>query len=134
MGNDGIQLVIDKDASNKLLIEACGGVTRSIRRNEASGLAPLVSIEDSPRSRAFLHGLYAFLIQFDGRRPLTSEEDARLARGIARQLKMPPDKRSMGGVREFLGYGDAEKAGAFRRWCPAWRRRPSSLTSTTANA
>ena len=87
MGNDGIRLVIDKDASNKLLIEACGGVHRSIRRNEASGLAPLVALQDSPRSLAFLHGLYAFLIQFDGRRPLTSEEDARLARGIARQLK-----------------------------------------------
>ena len=115
----GFELVIDKDASNKLLIEACGGVHRSIRRNEASGLAPLVALQDSPRSLAFLHGLYAFLIQFDGRRPLTSEEDARLARGIARQLKMPPDKRSMGGVREFLGYGDAENgAGArFERYC-----------------
>ena len=44
MGNDGIRLVIDKDASNKLLIEACGGVHRSIRRNEASGLAPLVAL------------------------------------------------------------------------------------------
>ena len=32
---------------------------------------------------------------------------------------MPPDKRSMGGVREFLGYGDAENgAGArFERYC-----------------
>ena len=50
MGDDGVRLVIDKDASNKLLIEACGGVHRSIRRNEASGLAPLVALEDSPRS------------------------------------------------------------------------------------
>jgi type IV secretion system protein VirB4 len=119
MGNDGIRLVIDKDASNKLLIEACGGVHRAIRRNEPSGLAPLVALDDSPRSRAFLHGLYTFLIQFDGRRPLTSDEDARLARGIARQLKMPSDQRSMGGVREFLGYADAENGagGRFERYC-----------------
>lgn len=40
-------------------------------------------------------------------------------RGVARQLQMPPEKRSMGGVREFLGYGDAENgAGArFEKYC-----------------
>ena len=60
MGADGIRLIIDKDASNKLLIEACGGVHRPIKRNEASGLAPLVALDYSARNVAFLHGLYTF--------------------------------------------------------------------------
>jgi type IV secretion system protein VirB4 len=119
MGETGIRLVIDKDDANHLLIEAAGGSYRQLRRNEASGLAPLVAYQDTPRSRAFFHGLYTWLIGLDGRRPLTNDEDSRLARGVARQLRMPPEKRSMGGVREFLGYSDPENgAGArFERYC-----------------
>jgi type IV secretion system protein VirB4 len=119
MGDTGVRLVIDKDEGNKLLIEACGGTYRALRRNQPSGLAPLVALKDSPATRAFFHGLYSWLIQRDGRRPLTGDEDARLMRGVARQLQMPPEKRSMGGVREFLGYWDAENgAGArFEKYC-----------------
>jgi type IV secretion system protein VirB4 len=119
MGKLGIRLVIDKDHANKLMIEACGGTYSSLRRNRPSGLAPLVAFEDSPESRAFFHGLYTWLITRNGRRGLTNDEDGRLMRGIARQLQMPPEKRSMGGVREFLGYADREDgAGArFERYC-----------------
>jgi type IV secretion system protein VirB4 len=119
MGADGIRLVIDKDNANKLMVDACGGVYQSLRRNMPSGLAPLVAFEDGPRTRAFFHGLYTWLIQRDGRGNITQDEDARLMRGIARQLQMPPEKRSMGGVREFLGYTDRENgAGArFERYC-----------------
>ena len=119
MGDDGIRLIIDKDESNKLVVEACGGVHRPIKRNEASGLAPLVALAHTPRNAAFLHSLYSYLIMLDGRRPLTSDEDRRLARGITRQLKMPSERRSMSGVREFLGYEDAEHgAGArFEKYC-----------------
>ena len=119
MGENGIRLVIDKDEANRLLIEATGGTYRCLRRNEASGLAPLVACGDTPRNRSFFHSLYSWLIGLDGRRALTNDEDARLARGIARQLQMPPEKRSMGGVREFLGYADPENgAGArFERYC-----------------
>ena len=119
MGENGIRLVIDKDEANRLLIEAAGGIYRCLRRNEASGLAPLVAFDDTPRNRSFFHSLYTWLIGLDGRRALTNDEDARLARGIVRQLQMPPEKRSMGGVREFLGYADPENgAGArFERYC-----------------
>jgi type IV secretion system protein VirB4 len=119
MGADGIRLVIDKDNANQLMVEACGGTYRTLLRNQASGLAPLVAFEDSPRSRAFFHSLYTWLIVRDGRGSLAQDEDSRLMRGIARQLQMPPEKRSMGGVREFLGYADRTNgAGArFEKYC-----------------
>lgn len=119
MGADGIRLVIDKDEGNRLLIEQCGGTYNCMRRNQESGLAPLVAFPNTPASRAFFHGLYTWLILRDGRRTLTGLEDTRLMRGIARQLRMPPAKRSMWGVREFLGYSDPENgAGArFEKWC-----------------
>lgn len=119
MGVDGIRLVIDKDNANQLMVEACGGTYRTLRRNEASGLAPLVAFEDSPKSRAFFHSLFTWLICLDGQDKLTNDEDSRLMRGIARQLQMPPEKRSLGGVREFLGYTDRNGgAGArFERYC-----------------
>jgi type IV secretion system protein VirB4 len=119
MGDNGIRLVIDKDEANRLLIEAAGGTYRPLRRNEASGLAPLVAYEDTTRNRSFFHSLYTWLIGLDGRRGLTRDEDGRLMRGIVRQLQMPPEQRSMGGIREYLGYRDPESgAGArFERWC-----------------
>lgn len=118
VGADGIRLIIDKDDSNKLLVEANGGTHRRLRRNEPSGMAPLL-LSDSPRRRAFLHRLCTWAIERDGRGPITGDEDERLMRGIARQMKMPPKRRSMGGVREFLGYGSSQtNAGArFERFC-----------------
>lgn len=119
MGAEGIRLVIDKDNANRLMVEASGGTYRSLLRNVASGLAPLVAFSDTPRSRAFFHSLYTWLIMRDGRGGLKNDEDGRLMRGIARQLLMPPHLRSMGGVRELLGYGDRDNGvGArFERWC-----------------
>ena len=38
MGDTGIRLVIDKDEGNKLLIEACGGTYRALRRNQPAAL------------------------------------------------------------------------------------------------
>lgn len=115
VGPDGVRLLIDKDESNRLTIEAAGGTYQKLLRNQASGLAPLVAFSDSPRTRAFFHRLYSWLIG----RNLTNLEDERLTRGIARQLSMPPEKRSMWGIREFLGYEDEEDgAGArFEKWC-----------------
>ena len=120
VGPSGVRLLIDKDESNRLSIEAAGGVYQKLRRGVSSGLAPLIAFQDSPRVRAFLHRLYTALILRDQRSvSLTSLEDQRLARGIARQMKMPPEKRSMGGIREFLGYenGDVGAGARFERWC-----------------
>lgn len=120
VGKDGIRLLIDKDESNRLAIEAGGGIYQKLWRGRPSGLAPLVAFPDTPETRAFLHGLYKALILSDGRTvSLTNLEDHRLTRGIARQMKLPPEKRSMGGVREFLGYGSGDDGAGerFERWC-----------------
>ena len=119
MGADGIRLVIDKDEGNKLLIEAADGVYTTLRRNQPSGLAPLVAFANTPRNQAFLHRLYSGLILRDGRSAISQDEDDRLMRGIARQLQMPPETRSMWGIREFLGYYDRENGAGtrFERYC-----------------
>lgn len=119
MGDDGIRILVDKDQANRLLVEACGGTYTQLRRNIDSGLAPLVALANTPRNQAYLHRLYTWLIESDGGGKIKPLEDSRLARGIRRQLQMPPHKRSMSGVREFLGYQDDERgAGArFERWC-----------------
>ncbi len=116
MGETGIRLVVDKDDSNKLTVEANGGIHRRIRRNVASGLAPLL-LSDSPRRRAFLHSLYTWRIESDGRGKITGADDARLMRGIARQMTMPPERRSMGGVREMLGFAEGGAGARFERYC-----------------
>lgn len=119
MGDDGIRLVIDKDDSHKMSIQAAGGTYTPILRHQSSGMAPLKALPNTPRTKAFLHGLYTYLIMRDSRRTLTTREDTGLMHGIAVQLKMPAEKRSMGGVREFLGYSDEDNgAGArFEKYC-----------------
>ena len=120
VGKDGVRLIIDKDESNRLAIEAAGGTYQTLHRGRASGLAPLVAFPDTEETRNFLRRLYTALILKDGRTPsITSFEDQRLQRGIAQQMRMPPEKRSMGGVREFLGFSNGDNgAGArFERWC-----------------
>ncbi len=120
MGKDGIRIIIDKDEGNRLLVEEAGGKYARLRRNRPSGLAPLKAFSDSPETRSFFMRLYSGLITRGRERSmLTQDEEARLARGIACQLRMPPAKRSMSGVREFLGYTDREDgAGAiFEKYC-----------------
>ncbi len=116
MGPDGIRIVVDKDDGNKLCVEANGGTHRRIHRNEPSGLAPLL-LSDSPRRRAFLHQLYTWLIERDQRGKIRGDDDARMMRGIARQMKIPPEKRSMGGVREFMGFSSDGAGERFERYC-----------------
>lgn len=120
VGDDGVRILIDKDESNRLSIEAGGGTYQKLRRGHPSGLAPLIAFQNSAETRSFLHRLYTARILQDKRsESLTSLEDQRLKRGIERQMSMPPEKRSMWGIREFLGYENGEDgAGArFERWC-----------------
>lgn len=118
MGKDGVRLTIDKDQSNRLAIEREGGIYKTLVRNRPSGLAPLVAFPNEPRTESLLHNLIRWMIHRDGRGEITPDEDARLKRGISCQLAMPSNCRSLGGIREFLGYSDRLGAGArFERWC-----------------
>lgn len=117
MGANGIRLVIDKDDSNRLWIEASGGRHQRLLRHQASGLAPLRAYDDSPASRSFLWGLFKYCMEHDGAGSIGPDTERRLLRGIIRQLKMPRHLRTMGGVRLFLGYGPNNEGLRFERWC-----------------
>ena len=108
----------DKDRGGELLVRATGGRYLVIRRGEASGLAPLRGLPDTPASADFLQDWLTGLIRSDGGEALTPEEGRRLARGVKRQLALPVDMRSVAGLREFLGYANPLGAGArLERWC-----------------
>lgn len=114
----GAVVFFDKDRGGELLVRATGGTYLVLRRGEASGLAPLRGLSDTPAARDFLREWITGLIQSDGRGMISPEEGRRLERGIARQLSYVPEMRSLAGLREFLLHGPAEGAGArLERWC-----------------
>ena len=114
----GSIVLFDKDAGGEVMVRAAGGSYLRLRRGEASGLAPLKALQDTPGDLDFLIAWLAGLIRSDGGAPMTPEELARLSRGVRRQLRMPPELRSLAGVREFLGHADLNGAGArLDRWC-----------------
>lgn len=117
MGKDGIRLIIDKDAGSKIMVELSGGRYLPLRRGTASGLAPLRGLSDTPANRSFLFNLFRSLIVRDGLGPIDPDEEARMARGIATQLGMPAELRSMAGVREFMGFAKNGAGSRFEKWC-----------------
>jgi type IV secretion system protein VirB4 len=114
----GSVALFDKNRGGELTVLALGGRYLVLRRGEASGLAPLRGLSDTPGAQDFLQTWITGLIRCDGGPALSPEEDRRLARGIRRQLAMPVQMRSIAGLREFLGYADPRGAGArLERWC-----------------
>ena len=114
----GSIVLFDKDAGGEVMVRAAGGSYLRLRRGEASGLAPLKALQDTPGDSDFLVAWLEGLIRSDGGAPVTPEEQARLGRGVRRQLRMPPALRSLAGLREFLGHSDPNGAGArLDRWC-----------------
>jgi type IV secretion system protein VirB4 len=114
----GSIVLFDKDAGGEVMVRAAGGSYLRLRRGEPSGLAPLRALTDTPSDTDFLIGWLSGLIRSDGGAPITPEEQGRLERGVRRQLRMPPELRSMAGLREFLGHADPNGAGArVERWC-----------------
>lgn len=118
MGPGGLRVIIDKDGGNRMTVETSGGRYLPLRRGRASGLAPLRGWSDTPANRSSLFNLYRGLILSDGRGPMKTGAEKGMARGIARQMEMPPHLRTMWGVREFMGFRDEDGAGyRFERWC-----------------
>jgi type IV secretion system protein VirB4 len=118
VGRNGTVVFFDKDRGGELLVRATGGTYLVLRRGEASGLAPLRGLTDSPAARDFLREWITGLIEGDGKGSISTEEARRLDRGIARQLSFEKEMRSLAGLREFLMHGPAEGAGAsLERWC-----------------
>ncbi len=114
----GAVVFFDKDRGGELLVRAVGGRYLIVRAGEASGLAPLRGLDNTPASQAFLVRWLKALIALDEHGPLPPEDDARLARGVAAVMKLPPEMRSLEGLRQFLGWRDPKGAGArLERWC-----------------
>jgi len=117
IGNEGSLVLFDKDCGSELMVRACGGTYLTLKAGEPSGLAPLRGLSDTPANRAFLEEWIAALMQLDGRGIPSAETLKRLRRGVARQLRMPPEQRRMGALRAFLGFepgGDGERLDV---WC-----------------
>lgn len=117
-GQTGTVLFFDKDRGGEPVVRATGGRYLALRRGRASGLAPLRALADTPEDRAHLVGLLASLVMLDGKGGLSPDEERRLARGVARVMRLPPEKRWIAGVRQFMGFTDPNGAGArLEKWC-----------------
>lgn len=112
-------VVFDKDLGSKPAILGMGGSYLELRYGEPSGLAPLKAAENTPGDLGHLLVLFKGCIRARAPRDFdfSSDEDTRLVRGLATQLQMPPDLRSWAGVRQVLGWRNAQGAGA---WLEAW--------------
>lgn len=114
----GTIVMFDRDRVAEPMIRARGGRYVPVKAGEPSGLAPLKAFADTPGNRNFLETWIAGLMMLDGQGPLKNETIRRLSRGVARQMRMPPEKRSFIALRAFLGFdkegGDGER---LDRWC-----------------
>lgn len=118
MERDGAVVFFDKDRGGELLVRATNGTYLVLRRGEDSGMAPLRGLADTAGARDFLRNWVLGLIQSDGKGSITPDEEQRLERGIARQLQLPVEMRSLAGLREFLGHADPQGAGPrLEKWC-----------------
>ena len=117
VGAGGIRICFDKDEGNRISIEMAGGHYLSFHRGKPSGLAPLRAFPNTPENAEFLQRLFVGRIESDGHGPITADDGRRIARGIARQLRLPTEARSMAGVREFMGFETNGAGERFERWC-----------------
>ena len=113
---------IDKDCGLAAMTQATGGVYLVLPAGKPSGLAPLRGLSDTPEERSFLEKFVRSLILSDEGKGLTPDEDGRLKRAVALQMRMPPEMRTLQGVAGMLGQRNMEGAGArLKRWCRGGR-------------
>lgn len=105
-------VALDHKRGWQFLIDKLGGDYAVLGGGEPH-FAPLRALDAYPRNIEFLTDLIRGCIGGE----MTEEEGRRMALGIAIVMELPPECRSMGEVRAFLG-DDAEGAGArLEKWC-----------------
>jgi type IV secretion system protein VirB4 len=116
-GPGGTVVVFDKDNANEILIRAMGGRYLTLRAGEASGLAPLRALPNTPEARTWLLRFVVGLIRADDGPQPDAIELRRLAKAIAFQMRMPPALRSIAGLCAWLvGDGAASAGQRLERW------------------
>lgn len=110
------QIFIDKDRGAEIFVRACGGTYLPLRNGVSTGFAPLKGLTDSPADVAFLQQFVRVLVRRENR-PFTVAEELRIDEGIDAVLRLDPGERSIGALRQLLGYKDAEGIGPrLDRW------------------
>lgn len=117
-GRQGAQVVfVDKDRGGEILARAVGGTYLVLPAGAPSGLAPLKALSNRPADLAFLKRLITGLVTDPGG-SLAPEDERRLELGLGCLMALPPDARSLGELRAFLGQADPRGPGArLERWC-----------------
>lgn len=111
-------VIVDKDYGLSVMVRAAGGSYLVLPSGSPSGLAPLQGLSSSPDDLTFLEKFIRNLILADGQGDLSSDEDQRLGRAVARQMDMPPAMRGLAGIAVMLGQRSKDGAAArLRKWC-----------------
>jgi type IV secretion system protein VirB4 len=110
------QIFIDKDRGAEIFVRACGGTYLPLKNGVSTGFAPLKGLSSAPGDVAFLQQFVRLLVRRDNR-PFSVAEELRIDEGIEAVLRLPPEERSLGALRQVLGYKDAEGIGPrLDRW------------------
>ena len=115
-------VMIDNQLGLSVAIKAAGGSYLELRSGVPSGAAPLRGLENTQEDIAHLERWMRGLILADGQGEMTSLEDERLSRAVARQMAMPPALRSIEGVQVMLPQRAREggrdgAAARLKKWC-----------------
>lgn len=109
------QVLIDKDRGAEIFVRACDGQYHALRSGQATGLAPLKTLEEKDAS--FLRSLVSRMTLAPGQRP-SPQQGALLDEAVAAVLRLPPTKRSFSALRDLLGQRDPDGLGGrLERWC-----------------
>jgi len=107
----------DKDRGGEILGRAIGGTYLVLPSGTPTGLAPLKALDATPENLKFLADLITGLIASDGEE-LPPDIDRRLEQGLRQVMSLPPEHRSLGELRAFLGQSDAAgPAARLDKWC-----------------
>jgi type IV secretion system protein VirB4 len=111
------QVFFDKDRGAEIFVRACGGTYLALRNGVPTGFAPLKGLEPTHDNIAFLRQFVRVLVHRE-HQPLSVAEERLVDEGLDAVMRLPAQSRSFSGLREMLGYADAEGIGArLERWC-----------------
>ncbi|CAH2606360.1 Type IV secretion system protein VirB4 (plasmid) [Rhodovastum atsumiense] len=118
----GIVVLFDADKANELAVRACGGFYISIRRGRPSGMAPLKALAPTPENLAWLQEFVIGLIVSDGKPQPSAAQVERLGRGIRFVMRLPPGRRSLLALRQFLDHEPDGCGARLEPWCEGGSR------------